>query len=60
MRRNGYLGTFGQNLTPLLAPATYSLCHFQGATTKIKPCHYTIFMGLWWRLRIVYIAASQC
>jgi len=82
----------------------YSLCHFQGATTKIKPCyrqkiafchyegykvycacavsrdlsiggppkphltifdpglpiHYTTFMGLRWRLRVVYIGASPC
>jgi len=82
----------------------YSLCHFQGATTKIKPCyrrkiafshyerykvycacavsrdlcigglpkpnvtifdpelpiHYTTFMGLRWRLRVVYIRASPC
>jgi len=84
---------------------TFSLCHFQGATTKIKPCHmqknsvfplwrlqsllrmrsitwpvhrrspekhtlqffdpelpihYTTFMGLRWRLRVVYIGASPC
>jgi len=84
----------------------YSLCHFQGATTKIKPCYrrkiafshyegykvccacavsrdlciggplkphvtifwpqiaysllYTTFMGLRWRLRVVYIGASPC
>jgi len=75
------------------------LCHFQGVTTKIKPCyrqkialsyhkgyivhcacavsrdlciggnnffdpelpiHYTTFMGLRWRLRVVYIGASPC
>jgi len=84
---------------------TYSLCHFQGATMKIKllnicekwrlshcecykvhcacavsrdlcigvpqnhtqqffepelSIHYTTFMGLRWRLRIVYIGASPC
>jgi len=82
---------------------TYSLCHFPGATTKMKPCYmrkiafitlcrlesslrmrsitwpvhrgppnphitifdpelyirYTTFMGLWWRLRVVYIGASH-
>ena len=82
----------------------YSLCHFQGTTTKIKPCyrqkiafshyegykvhcvcavsrdlciggppkphvtifdpelpiHYTTFMRLPWRLRVVYIGASPC
>jgi len=34
----------------------YSLCHFHGATTNIKPCyrrkiatHYTTFMGWWWQ-----------
>ena len=107
MRRVTWPLTGGKNSPYYWNPRpkfTYSLCHFQGATTKVKPCyrqkiafshyegskvycacavsrdlciggppkphvtifdpelpiHYTTFMRLRWRLRVVYIWASPC
>jgi len=107
MRRVTWPLTGGKNYPHFWNPwpqFTYSLCHFQGATTKIKPCyrqkiafshyegykvycacavsrdlciggppkphviifdpelpiHYTTFMRLRRRLRVVYIRASPC
>jgi len=107
MRRVTWPLTGGTNSPHFRNPwpqCAYSFCHFQGATTKIKPCyrqkiafshyegykvycacavsrdlclgdpknhmwpffdpelpiHYTTFMRLRWRLRVVYIWASPC
>jgi len=107
MRRVTWPLTGGKNSPHFWNPwpqFTYSICHFQGATTKIKPwyrqkiaffyyegykgycacavsrdlciggppkphvtifdpelpIHYTTFMRLRWRLRVVYIWASFC
>jgi len=107
MRRGTWPLTRGKNSPHFWNPwpqFANSLCHFQGATTKIKSCHmqkiafshyegykvycaravsrdlcigdrpkphvtifdpelpihYTTFMGLRWRLRVVYIRASPC
>jgi len=107
MRRVTWPLTGGKNSPHFWNPwpqFTYSLCHFQGASTKTKPCymqkiafshyegykaycacavsrdqcvggppkphitifdpelpiHYATFMGLRWRLRVVYIWAFLC
>jgi len=107
MRRVTWPLTGGKNSPHFWNPwphFAYSLYHFHGAITKIKPCyrqkiafshyegykvycacavsrelciggppkphvtifdpelpiHYTIFMGLRWRLRVVYIWAFPC